>query len=144
MKKIIFLATMAVALVLAGCSKGINSLPKDLREVIKEADEEFKDAFEDVDEVEYKGVKVDGQDIIFTMQLTDEALDGKSLKSAAKKEGITKESLKYMLLSSMKSSGEAEELAELLEKHKYNLVIRMVGKDKDDKIEAKISYKDLK
>lgn len=144
MKKIIFLATMAVALVLAGCSKGINSLPKDLREVIKEADAELKDELEDVDEIDYKGVEVDGKDIIFTMQLTDEALDGKSLKSAAKKEGITKESLKYMLVSEMRSSDDAEELADLLKKHDYNLVIRMIGKDKDDKIEAKISYKDLK
>lgn len=143
MKKLFFLATVAVALVLAGCSKGINSLPKELREVIKEADEEMKEQFEDIDEIDYKGVEVDGKDIIFTMQLTEEALDGESLKSAAKKEGMTKETLKASFIYGVRESDGQEELADLLKEHKYNIVIRMIGKDKDDKIEAKISYKDL-
>lgn len=158
MKKLFLLATLAVALIFAGCAnnsskdsdkdgeksvKGISSLPEDLREVMEEADEEFKNQFAESDEIIYKGISVDGKDIIITLQLTEEALDGESLKSAAKKEGMTSETLKASFVYGLQSTGGQEDLAEMLKEQKYNIVIRMIGQDKDDKIEAKITYKDL-
>ena len=98
MKKIFFLATLAVAVVCAGCNNNsakdsektekkaaLKELPEKLREPIKYIDKACKEYFQDEDDYEYKGVKVEDKNIVFTVKISKDELDGKTLKQWAKK-----------------------------------------------------------
>ena len=160
MKKVFLLATLAVALVLTSCGNGVNKLPEDLRDIIKGMDKDFKEYFADEDEYEYKGVKVEDQDIVFTVQISKDELDGDNLKKWAKKEAkkdgkyyyddMTKEQLQGYLMEktfydAMKDIEMDDEmkLAKELKKNKYNFIYRIIGENADDKVELKIAHKDL-
>ena len=145
MKKLFFLATLAVAFVLSGCN-GLNKLPQDLRSIVKDMDKSFKEYFADEDDYIYKGVKVEDKNIVFTIQISEDERDGKSLKKWMKKEGISEGGLFYKTCAKLDDETDIdwEELQSLLKKHKYNIVIRFIGDNSDDKKDYKaISYKDL-
>lgn len=145
MKKILFCATLAVALVLSGCSNGVNKLPEDLREIIEEADKELQENSKDSKEdgVEYKGVKVKDHDIIFTIRIEEKALEGHSLKEAIKYIGMDSKSLKRQVRSGKMfgDTKDSKKLAKLLCDYEYNIVFRFEsGKDVE---ESRVDCKDL-
>ena len=156
MKKVLFLATLAVAFVLTSCN-GVNSLPEKLRDPIKDMDKACKEYFQDEDDYEYKGVKVEDKNIVFTVKISKDELDGKTLKQWAKKKAKKDGFYNYDNMSKEEIAGylcgktfagvdddlDEEEVYPLLKKEKYNLVFRFVGKDSDDKVEIKVSHKDM-
>lgn len=156
MKKVFLLATLAVAIVFSSCTNGLNKLPEDLRDIIEEIDNGFKEYFADEDEYEYKGVKVEDKNIVFTVQISKDELDGMSLKKWVKEDAkefygnnMSKEQIQHYLFDETFDAADEDieidekEFNSLLKKNKYNVVFRIIGKDADDKVEIKISHKDL-
>ena len=154
MKKLLFFAAMIAAITFTSCGNGVNKLPKELREIIKEMDKDYKKALSGDDEPYiYKGVSVEDKDVIFTFQVNEDLLDemgAKSLKELSKEFG-GKEALAFTLSERVDEVAGIEEdededikLIRLLVKHKYNAVIRFIGVDEDDVVEGKISYKEMK
>lgn len=145
MKKLFYYVAIMAALVLTSCSNGMGKLPDDLRALIEKIDKDFDENSKGDEECEYKGVKVEDHDIIFTLQFTEKYLNGKTLQEKTKENGFDSKRMTRQLRSGWLFIGvvDTDELIKLLCKYEYNLVFRGIGKNSDDIVDSRISYKDL-
>lgn len=163
MKKLFLLATLAVALVFAGCAnnsskdsdkdgekteqkaeqakqdEAIAKLPKDVREAAIHFEKEFKadSAFQ------YKGITVDDEEncLIYTLGVSKDDRNGMSLKKWLRKNGLEIADIKRSFLRGLDEDD--AKACEALKDNQYKLIFRFVGDGEEDVIEVYISHKDL-
>lgn len=161
MKKLLFCATLAVAIVFAGCGKksSLKSLPEELRVEVEKADREIKDglakAERDGDLAElkqygvefiYEGIEVEDHDIVFSLRLDGSIFELVSLKDVAEQEGLTQQKFEQALRSGeLQNSLEMEDqrVISLLKEHRYNIALRIKGKQDGDELYFKVPYQHL-
>ena len=129
-------------------NKSVNDLPKDLRDRIERMDEKFSTHADDL-EIIYKGIRVDGQNIIISIQFSTRVLNGKTLKKGLEEEGINQETISRGMISLLKDESSPyvdskREFAKLLCKYKYNFLVHIIGQNEYDAVTYTImSYKDV-
>ena len=133
MKKVLLLVALMAAFVLTGCNNnGVSKLPEDLRTTVEIMDEMYSTVFGKMDIVDYKGVKVEDHDIVFTLKFGREATQGESLYSMSQE-------LKESAIGNMGTGAAA--VRDLLQESGYTLVFRL--KCEGEVEDARISYSDI-
>lgn len=157
MKKVFLLAALVVAFVVSSCTSNQIQLPKGLNEIVKDIDKDFKGYYSDEEDFMYQGVKVENNNIVFTVAISRDELNERTLKQwakkKAKKEGygrdMDKDDIKNYVIGKVFSEAiddldvDENELRSSLKKHKYNIIFRVAGLESDDKIETKLDYREL-
>lgn len=149
MKKLFFVATLAVALVFAGCKKSSSSsssasTPKEVKEFIETIDEEMEEEDLEASGMSYEGIEIEGNDVVLTFELDESSFEGMSFKDAFKMLGMSEDDLADIMKESMfESDAFVGDDFKPLRKNKYNLVFRFKGSESKDEMNCRIEYDEL-
>lgn len=145
MKKFFYLFALVTAMTLVACGaknnaaedNGVSSTPEAIQQLIAETEEDFTNHM--ASGMTWVGTKVEGKEIIFTVEFDESDLKGYSFKDVFEMSGMDEAYLSAEMRKSLLKGGESEVLRE----NEYDVAFLFVGSISKEEMRCKVAYTDF-